>query len=296
MSENQQPSGLKARLANWVESPLIMGLLTWLILGNAFSFGLLTYGAFISDINARFGIDLESWLTVFDHVVIIVFTVEVALRIWIHGQSFFRDGWNIFDVIVVATSLIGQWPIFAVLRILRVLRLARLLKQIQSLRLISSIILKSVTGCVSITFLMLLVLFIFALAGHALFGKTHPELFGELHTGMYTLFRVAALYDLEGVASVLIKEYPYAYFYLLPYFLLMSYVVMNFFGGIIIYYLYEFSFDEVKSGKVIRDESGEATAAEEESATAPGAAEDQYQALMQELGRLRQEIQDLKRI
>jgi hypothetical protein len=47
---------------------------------------------------------------------------------------------------------------------------------------------------------------------------------------------------------------------------------------------------------VIRDESGEATAAEEESATAPGAAEDQYQALMQELGRLRQEIQDLKRI
>jgi voltage-gated sodium channel len=296
MSENQQPPGLKATLAAWVETPLMTGLLTWLILGNAFSFGLLTYDTFISGINARFAINLESWLTLFDHVVIIVFTLEVAVRIWARGKSFFRDGWNIFDLIVVATSLIGQWPIFAVLRILRVLRLARLLKQIQSLRLISSIILKSVTGCVSITFLMILVLFIFALAGHALFGKTNPELFGALHTGMYTLFRVAALADLESVAAVLIKDYPYAYFFLLPYFLLMSYVIMNFFGGIIIYYLYEFSFDEVKSGKVIRDESGESPTAEEASATAPGAADDQYQALMQELGRLREEIQELKRV
>ena len=292
MQQIPNTADLKAKLATFVESPAVSGLLTWLILGNALSFGLLTYDAFIHDMGQRFGIDFEAWLTIFDHIVIAVFAVEVAVRIWAQGKSFFRDGWNNFDAIVVATSLIGQWPIFAVLRILRVLRLMRLLKQIESLRLISAIILKSVTGCLSITFLMVLVLFIFALAGHTLFGTTNPELFGELHTGMYTLFRVAALYDLETVAAVLIKEYPYAYLFLLPYFLIMSFVVMNFFCGIIIYYLYEFSFEEVKTGKVNRDTPDEAPAVGADTPTV--ASDDQYQALMQELGLLRQQIQEIK--
>lgn len=292
MQEIQNTSDLKTRLASFVESPWVSGLLTWLILGNALSFGLLTYHGLIHDIDSRFGIDFEAWLTVFDHVVITIFAIEVAVRIWAQGKTFFRDGWNNFDAIVVATSLIGQWPIFAVLRILRVLRLMRLLKQIQSLRLISAIILKSVTGCLSITFLMILVLFIFALAGHALFGATNPELFGELHTGMYTLFRVAALYDLEAVAAALIKEYPYVYLFLLPYFLIMAFVIMNFFGGIIIYYLYEFSFEEVKTGKVNRDTPDEVSAS---STDAPAtASDDQYQALMQELGHLRQQLQEIR--
>lgn len=296
MSETHSLSGDKSRLIAFLEAPMVTGLLTWLIIGNAFTFGLLTYSNFVTATNARYGIQLEVWLGAFDNLVLTVFTVELIARIFAFGRNFFKDGWNVFDAVIVAASLLGQLPVFTVLRIFRVLRLMRLLNQVKSLRMISSIIFKSLTGCVSISFLMLVILFIFALAGHALFGATHPDLFGELHTGMYTLFSVAALYDLEGVASALVKDYPYVYFFLLPYFLMMSYVVLNFFGGIIIYYLYEFSFEEVKTGKINRDEPEEPeTVVTQASEEAASASIDQYQALMQELSNLRSEVQELKR-
>ena len=42
-----------------------------------------------------------------DRIALVIFTVEVGLRILAHGLRFFRDPWSIFDFVVVAIALIS---------------------------------------------------------------------------------------------------------------------------------------------------------------------------------------------
>ena len=44
-------------------------------------------------------------LEVFDQIVIVIFCIEIVLRIYAHGTRFFRDPWGIFDFIVVSITL-----------------------------------------------------------------------------------------------------------------------------------------------------------------------------------------------
>ena len=65
-----------------------------------------------------------------------VFVVEIVLRVLGYGprfQDFFRDGWNVFDFVIVAASLVpavGSLSFAArlvrLVRVLRVLRIASL--------------------------------------------------------------------------------------------------------------------------------------------------------------------------
>ena len=44
--------------------------------------------------------------------ILLVFVIELAVRFIAHGsrpQDFFRDGWNVFDFIVVTAALVPGW-------------------------------------------------------------------------------------------------------------------------------------------------------------------------------------------
>jgi voltage-gated sodium channel len=124
---------------------------------------------------------------------VLVFIVELALR-WIardSARAFFKDGWNIFDIIVIVAAFLpasGDWaPIVRTLRVLRVFRLAR---NIPELRLIVNVLLKSVVSMKYVTLLALMCFYIFAIIGVKLFGTRMPEQFGTLHEAFFTLFRI----------------------------------------------------------------------------------------------------------
>lgn len=274
-----------------VNSTFFTNVMIALILINAFTLGFSTYHPLMARMTAHYGLPIESMLDYFEQFVLAIFVFELAAKMRLEGRAFFQNNWNLFDGSVVLLSLVSHSPLFSVLRVLRVLRVMRVLGKIRSLRMISAVIVQSIAGCLSITLLMLIVLFLFALAGNALFGQSHPLLFGDLHTAMYTMFRVAALGALEDVASTLAKDYPWVYFFLLPYFVLMSYVVLNFFAAIVVYFLYELSFDELKAGKI-----SEKVADTSASAQAKGTSlsSEQYQTLISEISSLRGEIQTLK--
>lgn len=283
-------------LSRIVYSKFFANFMIVLILVNAFTLGFSTYHPLIAHVTAVYGWPVEPMIDYFEQVVLGIFVFELIAKIRLEGRAFFRSKWNLFDATVVALSLVSHSPLFAVLRVLRVLRVMRVLGQIRSLRMISAVIVQSIAGCLSITLLMLIVLFLFALASNALFGHTHPALFGDLHTAMYTMFRVAALAALEDVASALVKDYPWVYFFLLPYFVLMSYVVLNFFAAIVVYFLYELSFDELKSGKVADkvNDGAETSPVQSPNVGPASVASDHHQTLINELTSLRAEIQSLK--
>lgn len=282
----------RLRLERFLLSPIAERFIAILIVLNALTLGLSTYDDFLRTSEVSLGLPLKTWFEWFDWFVVIVFSLEIFLRIIALGRRFGEDKWDVFDVIVVLVSLIGQSPVFSAVRVLRVLRVLRLLSHFHSLRLISFVIWKSITGCFSISLLMLLVLFVFAIIGHELFGVTHPQIFGNLHLAMHTLFRVAALYAYDDVVGLLVVSYPsVVYLYMIPYFIIMSYVIINFFSAIVLYYLYEFTFDDIKGTKKSDEETPEEDEATPQMADPLGISIAQLTA---EIRHLREEIQTLK--
>lgn len=241
-------------VAAWTNSNTFELISTLVIVLNAIVLGALTYTQEILEAVPRTS-NLLLLLGQMDTVCMLFFCVELLLRMYVAGWKFFREPWNIFDFTTVAVSLLAQHPIFSAIRVLRVIRLFRLMARLKTLRLISSVIMGSLAGCFSISLIMLVVMFVFALMGNELYGVASPELFGNLHRAMHTLFKVSSLYDYDSVVSVLADQHPSIYAYIIPYFLLMSYVFINFFSAIVIYLIYEVSFDELKSGR--RNEAAE---------------------------------------
>ena len=65
-----------------------------------------------------------------DQVITAIFVIELILKLVVFRQRFFRDGWNIFDFLIVAISLVPATETLKVIRTLRVLRILRLLSAI----------------------------------------------------------------------------------------------------------------------------------------------------------------------
>ncbi|MCG2586480.1 ion transporter [Massilia sp. TS11] len=278
--------GWRARLATLLAAPVVERALTILILINALTIGLQTYPAMLAEWEAGSGIRWSALLDHFDRAVVILFALELALRIVAQGRAFPKDGWNWFDTVVVGVSIVGEAPMFSAIRALRVLRVMRLMARFKTVRLLASVIWHSVAACFTISVIMLVVLFVFAIMGYELFGVTDPAHFGNVHTAMFSLFRVAALFAYEDVINPLLPHHPWAHFFLLPYFMIMSYVVFNFFSGMVIYLLYEVSFDELTGRSVPgADDAGEDGEAEAEPED-PGA----LAQILVELRQLREEV------
>jgi len=90
----------------------------------------------------------------------ISFTIELAVNMYGHWLvPFWSDGWNIFDIVIVAIGLmeIGNFDVgaLAMLRTIRAFRVFRLFKRIKSLRTIVASIVHAVPGVVN-TFVILL--------------------------------------------------------------------------------------------------------------------------------------------
>ena len=103
-----------------VEDPRTERVIMALIIVNAITLGLETS----EKVMVRFG----AVLTVIDRVIIAVFVLEILARFLVQRGTFFREGWNIFDVVVVGIALAPATSAFSLLRALRVLRLLRLLR------------------------------------------------------------------------------------------------------------------------------------------------------------------------
>lgn len=106
--------------------------------------GLVIFSSYITSIvNSQFperGQEAERGLAALEVLYTVIFTVELAANLfgsWL--APFFRDGWNVFDLMVVITSLISifapTFPAVNVLRLVRVFKMVRLFRQLTSLRM-----------------------------------------------------------------------------------------------------------------------------------------------------------------
>lgn len=177
----------------------------------------------------------NGWLERIDKWCIVVFTVEIALKLAVYRWRFWCSAWNLFDFAVVAVSLVPDMGMFSLARLFRVLRVFRLVSGVRHLRIILSAILKSIPGVSWAGLLLLLVYYVYGIIGTNLFGAVFPDWFGTLGKSVYSLFQVMTLESWSmGIARPVMAAFPYAWVFFVTYILISSFIVMNIVVGIVL--------------------------------------------------------------
>ncbi|XP_041102759.1 sodium channel protein type 4 subunit alpha-like [Polyodon spathula] len=109
-----------------------------------------------------------------------IFTAEMLFKIVaMDPYEYFQQGWNIFDSIIVCLSLmelgLSNVEGLSVLRSFRLLRVFKLAKSWPTLNTLIKIIGNSVGALGNLTLVLAIIVFIFAVVGMQLFGKSYTD-------------------------------------------------------------------------------------------------------------------------
>ena len=222
---------LKNKIKIIIESNITTTVITILILLNAVILGLETDAYFSNN----FGVILN-WA---DKSILILFSFELLLKFYVYRMKFFHSGWNIFDLIIVIIAWLPTSGALTVLRALRILRVLRLISVVPQLRRVVSAIGYSIPGMVSVVGVLGLIFYVASVLATKLFG-IHPdpfmqEWFGSIGASAYTLFQIMTLESWSmGVVRPTMELFPWAWAFFIPFIIITSFAVLNFFIGIIV--------------------------------------------------------------
>ena len=166
-----------------------------------------------------------------DYAITIFFVIEILIRFIgeKNKAEFFKSGWNIFDTIIVAISLI---PIpnnssYLVLRLLRIFRVLRLISVIPELKKIIEAILESIRRVFFVSLLLFIILYIYATMGSILFAENDPARWGDLGISLITLFQVLTLSSWETVMLPMQAIYWWAWVYFFSFIVVCGITILN---------------------------------------------------------------------
>jgi voltage-gated sodium channel len=226
-------AGLRGRMARVEASALFHHLTVGVIVFAAVLIGLET----IPGLAARH----QAIFAALDRSILLYFLAEIALRVAARGRSFFKEGWNWFDLTVVAVCMLPAGTGYlAAIRLLRVLRILRLLTAVPKLQILVTALLKSLPSMGYVVLLLAILFYIYAVVGVKLFGSVDPAHFGSLAQAFVTLFQVVTL---EGWADLMWAHRPVsdptavpwgAAFYFVTFILTGTMITLNLLIGVII--------------------------------------------------------------
>ncbi len=220
------PARMRAAVRRLVDSAGFQNLVVALVVLNAVTLGLETFPAVMAVIG-----DL---LRSLDRALLTFFVAELLLKLFGHGRHFFRSGWNVFDVAVVAIALIPSSGPLAVFRALRVLRILRLVSVVPKLRFMAETLVRSLPGLGSIGTLLVIFFYVFGVVATKLFGAAFPQWFGSLGESMFSLFQIMTLEGWAEIARDVMEQYALAWLFFVSFILLATFTVLNLFIGLIV--------------------------------------------------------------
>jgi voltage-gated sodium channel len=217
---------LRARTVRLVEAPAFQRTIVGVIVLNAITLGLETF----ESVQASAG----GLLDTLDRVVLGIFVVELALRLFAYRMKFFRDPWSIFDLLVVGVSFVPASGGLSVLRALRIIRALRLISAVPGMRRVVSGLLGALPGMASIVLLLSLVLYVGAVLATEMYGETAPDHFGHLGDSLFTLFQVMTGEAWPDIAAQVLPSHPTAWIFFVIFILASTFVVLNLFTAVVV--------------------------------------------------------------
>ncbi|MEK7728475.1 MAG: ion transporter [candidate division KSB1 bacterium] len=271
--KNFAPEAERARVAlqNLVESGRTQSFLTAVILINAITLGLETSTTAMASAG--------TWLKLIDRFALAIFVLELSAKLLVYGPRFFRGGWNVFDFVIVAISLLPATGNLSVLRAFRVLRVLRMFSVVPKLRSVVQALLEAIPSMVSIIVVLMLVYYVTAVLAHQLFGARFGEWFGTIGRAMYSLFEIMTFDNWSsGIVRPVMEVYPWAWIFFLPFIIVTSFAVLNLFIAIIVNTM----------------QSQQEAERQNEMAALRVAAHDESETLSQQIAGLREEVLALR--
>ena len=188
--------------------------ITLLILVNCILIGVETYF-------------INHTITFIQHSIVFFFVIEIFLRFFAREsvKEYFCNSWNLFDILIVSVSLIPEslfsdGYLISVIRVLRIFRILRLLKVNEEVKLILSVLYKSIRSLFYNALFFLIFFYLFAVIGVELFRLpsadssmeitqklknyqqmapnapiNSPDPFATLNESFFTLFRIMTSED-----------------------------------------------------------------------------------------------------
>jgi len=192
----------------------------------------------VSSYNENIPADYAFLLQVFDYSITVFFTVEILIRIFAERSlvNFFKDGWNVFDFLIVSISLIpigGAESVFVV-RLLRIVRILRIITVVPAFRHIIDSLVKTIRRVGFIALLMFIFIYIWGALGTLFFDEIDPEHWGNIGVAMLTLVQVTTYDDWGAIMWELIVVYPIAWIYFVSFIIVNAVVLLNMVIGVIV--------------------------------------------------------------
>ena len=160
-----------------------------------------------------------------------IFCMEAVIKIIALRSMYFKDKWNLFDLSIVMASFLTISLDFSgvaktvkvgastsVIRSFRIAKVLRLIKRSKSLRHIFKTFIVSIKPLTNIGSLLLLILYIYAIAGVQLFGQVKRNgmlndsiNFESFYNAALTLFVVATGDSWTDIATSVLKKRSVSY-------------------------------------------------------------------------------------
>lgn len=217
---------LKDKLGYLMEHDDAHKFFSILIIINAIILGLET----VPGISTGYGHILD----IIDKFINCTFIAEIALRLIGNGPKFFKNGWNVFDFIVIGGTVFTFDPTFSAFRTLRILRLTEIMSLSKSMRVIVNAMIAIVPGMLHMAAVIALIFYIFALVGHDIFSVSNPDLFGTLGASMMTLLLILLGDGIGDAIHATMQTYEFSYIFFILYAAVMSFTLLNLLFGIIV--------------------------------------------------------------
>jgi len=218
---------MREKVRQFIENANFQNFIIALIIINAIILGMETSDRIVS----WMGIYLKT----LDALILKVFVIEIALRIYVHRSRFFRQPWSVFDFVVVAVAFVPSGQAWSALRALRVLRVLRLVSVVPTMRRVIEGLLSAIPGIASVSTILLLFFYVFAVIGTHLYKDTFPQWFGTLGETMFTLFQIMTLESWSmGIVRPVMEQHPGAWVFFVLYILITTFTMLNLFIAIIV--------------------------------------------------------------
>lgn len=173
-----------------------------------------------------------------DWAVTLFFLAEIMARFVAceNKKRFFKNGWNIFDTVIVVVSLIPiQDSEMALLgRLVRVFRVLRMVSIIPELRILINSLLKAMPQLSYVMLLMFIIFYIYGAVGSFFFAPINNTLWGDIATSMLTLFRVMTFEDWTDVMYETMSLYPLSWAYYISFIFFTAFAFLNMVIGIVV--------------------------------------------------------------
>ena len=167
-----------------------------------------------------------------------IFMVEILIRIAAYGsrpQDYFKDGWNVFDFVVVFAVVIpGVRENATLLRLVRLLRIVRVISIFPDLRVLVRGMVGALRPIASMALLIVLFLFTYGMVGVQLFGEELPERWDDIGTAVLTLFTVLTLEGWNEVLFAAQDVTQFAWVFFVSFVLIGAFLVINVLIAIVI--------------------------------------------------------------